>query len=554
MNEALDAAVERHRRGDVAGAREIARTGLAAKPDDVALLHFLGMIEARFGTPKLAQDLLERAVAIAPGYGPALVSLARLHAQSKNWPMLAALDQLTPVGPTGDEFLSLRASARQQMGDLDAAASDLVELASRRPADRPAAMAAAHALSNANRAAEAEAAFLAILADDAANANALLGLVGALESLNRPADLAAPFAAARAAGVDSALVALGDAIAFREKGGFAEALAALDAAHGAIPEATWQHMRGLLADRVGDEAAAFAAFTAVNAADLAANPQAAEGISRYRDKLAEEMAALDGPRPPAPPPERRAPPLFLLGFPRSGTTLLDTFLMGHGGVQVHEERSFLEAAEALGGAAHERAALDVMDVAAMRAAYWQALDRETEKPDALQIHKHPLGSARAPLIHTLFPNAPILFALRHPCDVVLSCFMTRFRLNWGVASFHSLEDTALTYDRVMRLWTAARDRLPLNVHEVRYERLVADPEAVLRDVAAFAGIAFDPAMLDHRDTARARGLITSPSHAQVAEPIYSRAVDRWRRYRSQLDPVLPLLEPWCERFGYDLCN
>ena len=552
MSGAIDAAIESHRRGDIAGARNIARAGLATNPDDVALLHFLGMIEARSGAREAAQGLLERAVFAAPNYGPALVSLARLHAQSENWPMLAALAQMAPGGPSGEEFLLLRAQGHRQTGNLDAAANDLVELASRRPADRPAALAAAHALSRANRAAEAEAAYRLILADDPVNADALLGLVGALESLNRPADLAAPFAAAHAAGADSALIALGDAIAYREKGEFPEALTALDAARGALPEATWRHMRGLLADRVGDEAAAFAAFTAVNAADLAATPEAAEGISRYRDKLAEELAALDGPPPPAPPPERRAPPLFLLGFPRSGTTLLDTFLMGHAGVRVHEERPFLEAAEALGGAARGRSALDAAGVAAMRAAYWRALDSETDKPGALHVDKYPLASGRAPLIHMLFPDAQIIFALRHPCDVVLSCFMTRFRLNWGVASFLSLEDAALTYDRVMSLWTAARERLPLKVHEVRYERLVAEPEAVLRDVARFAGIAFDSVMLDHRGTARGRGMITTPSHAQVVEPIYDRAVDRWRRYRSQLDPVLPLLKPWCERFNYDL--
>jgi len=188
----------------------------------------------------------------------------------------------------------------------------------------------------------------------------------------------------------------------------------------------------------------------------------------------------------------------------------------------------------------------------MRAAYWRALDRETDRPDSLQVDKNPLASARALLIAAMFPSARFLFALRHPCDVVLSCFFTRFRLNWAVASFLSVEDAAVTYDRVMRLWTASRERLALDVHEVRYEQLVADPEGVLRGVAEFAGVAFDPAMLDHREVARGRGLISSPSHAQVTAPLHGRSVGRWRRYREILDPVLPSLEPWCQRFGYDL--
>jgi tetratricopeptide (TPR) repeat protein len=552
MSEALDAAVEKHRRGDIAGAREAARAGLATSPDDVALLHFLGMIETRFGTRERAQELLERAVSAAPDFGPALVSLARLHAQYENWAALAALGHPVPVGPFGDEFLSLRARACHETGDRDAAANDLVALASRRPADRTAMFGAARALADADRFAEAEAAYRVILDGHPADNVALLGLTGLLESLSRPADLAAPFAAARKAGADSALVALGEAISHREQGDFTAGLAALDAARGVLPEATWQQMRGALADRAGDEAAAFAAFTAMNAADLSATPEAADGIRRYRDVLVAEMAALKDTPPPAPPSEKRAPPLFLLGFPRSGTTLLDTFLMGHAGVQVHEERPFLEAAAVLGGTPQQRATLDVAGVAAMRAAYWQALDSETDRPGALQVDKYPLASARASLIHALFPDAPILFALRHPCDVALSCFMTRFRLNWGVASFLSLEDTVVTYDRVMNLWTAARKQLPLKVHEVRYERLIAEPETLLREVAAFAGIEFDPVMLDHSGTARARGMIATPSHAQVAEPIYDRAVGRWRRYRSQLEPYLPMLKPWCDEFGYDL--
>jgi hypothetical protein len=101
---------------------------------------------------------------------------------------------------------------------------------------------------------------------------------------------------------------------------------------------------------------------------------------------------------------------------------------------------------------------------------------------------------------------------------------------------------------------AARQRLPLDVLEVRYEELVADPSAVIAGVTQFAGIDHDPMMLDHRATARRRGLITTPSFAQVLEPVSARAVGRWKRYREALEPVLPVLAPWCERFGYSLAE
>ena len=102
------------------------------------------------------------------------------------------------------------------------------------------------------------------------------------------------------------------------------------------------------------------------------------------------------------------------------------------------------------------------------------------------------------------------------------------------------------------MWKESRTRLALDVHEVRYEQLVVDPDTVLRSIADYAGIPLDPAMLDHRITARSRGLVSSPSNVQVTEPLYERSIGRWRRYRTLLEPVLGLLGPWCAEFGYDL--
>jgi len=552
MSEALDAAVARHRAGDVDGARRLARAALDHAPNDSALLHFLGMIEQRAGHSETAQALFERAVAADLGYAPALVSLVRLFAQAEDWPALARLRQRAPSGALGDEFLGLRARALGELGEHQAAAANLAELAERRPGDRAAALGAARALADSGRFGDAEAAYRRLIKRDAADADALLGLTGLFESLNRPADLESFFTAARDAGADPAVVALGDAISFREAGRFAEALSALDAARPTLPEASWQQMRGSLSDRLDDTGGAFSAFAAMNRADRAATPDADEGVRRYRAELEAELAALDTPRPPTPPPEARAPPLFLLGFPRSGTTLLDTFLMGHRGVRVHEEKPFLEAAGRLGGPPGARASLDPEQIGEMRAAYWHALDPETDRRDLLQVDKNPMATPRAPLIDALFADAPMLFMLRHPCDVVLSCFITRFQLNWGVSAFLALDDTVAAYDLVMRIWVKARERLGLNVHEVRYEELISSPESVLRGVAGFAAIDFDRAMLDHAGTARARGHIATPSHAQVARPLYSGSAGRWRRYRAQLDPFLPLLEPWCEHFGYTI--
>ncbi|MCY7279498.1 MAG: sulfotransferase [Sphingomonas bacterium] len=388
-----------------------------------------------------------------------------------------------------------------------------------------------------------------MLATEPSDEQALLGMTGLLESLGRSGELEAYFDAARAAGTGQALSSLGQAIARRECGDFAGALSAIERAVSILPVGTWHQMRGELADRAGDPDTAFAAFAQMNAADAAAHPDAPEGVRRFRASLDASLAALDRPVRVEPAGERE-PPLFLVGFPRSGTTLLDTFLLGHPGIEVHEERPFLDHAAALleDGATEPGAA----EVAHMRAAYWRALDAESTRRDGLHIDKFPLASARALLIHQLFPDARFVLALRHPCDVVLSCFMTRFRLNWGVAAFLSLEDAAKTYARVMRLWIASRERLGLAVLEVRYEEFVADPARVIGQVMDFAGLEDHPAMLDHQFTARRRGLITTPSYAQVLKPVTGQAVGRWKRYRAQIEPALPILEPWCAKFGYSI--
>jgi len=145
-----------------------------------------------------------------------------------------------------------------------------------------------------------------------------------------------------------------------------------------------------------------------------------------------------------------------------------------------------------------------------------------------------------------FPGAPMLFAQRHPCDVVLSGFMQPI----GVVNFSNIEAAADYYDAMMSIWTAARETLGLNVHTVVYEELVQDTEPVLRAMLEFLGLEWDERFLDHRSTAKARGTIVTPSYDQVTEPISTRPVGRWKRYEEEMAPALPILMPWAERLGY----
>ena len=168
----------------------------------------------------------------------------------------------------------------------------------------------------------------------------------------------------------------------------------------------------------------------------------------------------------------------------------------------------------------------------------------------LVVDKHPMNMLRLAVLHALFPKSKVIFAQRHPCDVVLSGYMQSFRLNHAMASFLDLADAADLYDASMTMWTRSREAVPQPVHTVVYERLVADPGAELRPAVEFLGLNWSDDLLDHQTTAKSRGLITTASFDQVVEPLNSAPSGRWRRYRKHLEPVLPVLLPWAERLGY----
>jgi hypothetical protein len=119
-----------------------------------------------------------------------------------------------------------------------------------------------------------------------------------------------------------------------------------------------------------------------------------------------------------------------------------------------------------------------------------------------------------------------------------------------MACFLDLGDSAAFYDKAMTVWSRSREALPLGVHTIVYEDLIAGPEDTLRPLVDFLGLDWREELLDHRSTAKGRGAISTPSYDQVVQPLNQRARGRWRRYEKQLEPVLPVLLPWAERLGY----
>ena len=250
-------------------------------------------------------------------------------------------------------------------------------------------------------------------------------------------------------------------------------------------------------------------------------------------------------------PDDRRSPVFLVGFPRSGTTLLDTMLMGHPAIEVlEEEPAIREATKVLKDVASLPQASDEK-IAEARDAYFRCAASLTPlAPGKLLVDKNPLTMNQLPLVRRLFPDAKIILALRHPCDVVLSCFVTNFRANDGMASFLSLDTAAELYDLSFSYLEQVQGVMQMPLHRVAYERVVADGEAELKALFAFLGLDWHEGVMRHEETAAGRGRIKTASYAQVTEPIYTRSSGRWENYRSHLEPVLPVLRPWIDKFGY----
>jgi hypothetical protein len=246
--------------------------------------------------------------------------------------------------------------------------------------------------------------------------------------------------------------------------------------------------------------------------------------------------------------------VFLLGFPRSGTTLIEKALAGHPDVVTLEEEDHLSAAA--GHLLRDQVglrslqALNPAQAEPLRRAYWDRVAASFDRPigDKVVLDKLPLHTPSLPLIAKLFPQARILFALRDPRDVVLSGFRRRFELNAAMFELLTLDGAAAFYDAVMTLAGLYRGLLTLEVREVRHEALVADFEGELRGVLDFIGVPWRPGVLDFAERAAARA--RTPTDLQLGRGLNADGVGQWRRYAAQVAPVADRLAPWVRRYGY----
>ena len=262
--------------------------------------------------------------------------------------------------------------------------------------------------------------------------------------------------------------------------------------------------------------------------------------------------------PQDPGPSMMESPIFVVGFPRSGTTMLEQMLDAHPSLQSMDERAFLQDLihhmERLGYAhPYDLGKLSSAQCEEMRQLYWSATAQVVPLREGQRlVDKNPLHMLLLPLINRLFPNAQIILALRHPCDVLLSNYMQNFTAKPFTVLCSNLERLAQGYVNAMESWLHHVDLLKPRLTHSRYEDLLDDFSGNVKRIGDFLHLE-DASPLGRFDQhARDKGFISTPSYTRVIEPPNKKAVNRWRRYQRYFEPVLPILQPMIEHWGYDV--
>jgi len=306
-------------------------------------------------------------------------------------------------------------------------------------------------------------------------------------------------------------------------------------------------IRAQALDQLGDYPAAYRAYVEMNRP----NPGETIDTTTYRSS-----AASAGTLPvPHLPPDPKRDWLVMTGFARSGTTLLENALAAHPEIETYEELPVRQVVmnylgRTLASAKTEADRRELFLAARKR--YYTELARHSRKPGArIHIDKQPMRTADARFMAKLYPDKRYIFSIRHPFDVVLSCFRQDFARNIAMDSFRSFDSAVSLYDFAMGEWFASHGLDDPKVHYLRYDDLVLNFEASIRATLAFLGVEWNDAVADFAIAAQNRSART-PSYQKVRQGVSIGVQSSWRNYRFLFDtPAAKPLYKWAEFFGYD---
>eukprot|EP01037_Dinobryon_pediforme_P021438 gene21438-22305_t len=477
------AAWRKEEAGDFAAAHALLARALAISPGDVAILGSIGAVLRKQGFLGEALAVLDQVVAAEPRHAAAWLERGYvLDAQRDDAAATDSYARALALDPTLSPALGKLSDAAARRGDAGAAQDFAQRALALNPHEPSAVFALALLAVEARDGARAEALLRPLLEtrlalDDRTRSLTLLG--DALDRLDRPRDAFDAYRAAKAT--------------------FREAYRTLLA-----PTAARPSHRAFI-DAIRTQVAATGAVATLPAAEPVAGAAATH--------------------------------VFLLGYPRSGTTLIENVLASAPDVVALEERDTLVDIDAAllanDGAMPDLDTLDPTLLHDLRTRYWARVAALAGGAVAgkVLVDMNPFNGIKLPLLARLFPTARFVVMRRDPRDVVLSCFRVNFTPGAGAWAFSDLQETALHYDSLMRLIDLAREMLPIATHDVRYDQLVGDFEPTVRTLAAFIGIGW-----------------TDGFTRFVRKGLYNGG-GQWRRYADHLAPVLPILAPWVERFG-----
>ena len=258
------------------------------------------------------------------------------------------------------------------------------------------------------------------------------------------------------------------------------------------------------------------------------------------------------------PKKKNFKPIFMFGFPRSGTTLLDTILRSHPMIDVIEEKPATNNLINTLNNLTNNSLININDIdnkkiEEINLNYFNEITSYTKKIDSKKffIDKMPLNIIYIAEIQKIFPEAKFIISLRHPCDCVLSSFIQNFKLNDAMSNFLNLNDTARLYDLVMKLYTIYKKKFSFNFTEIKYENIVTNFNPEIKTLLEFLEIPWDDSVLEYQKTAKQRERIFTPSYDQVIKPLYTKSIGRWIKYKSKLSSVYSTLKPWIREFSYE---
>lgn len=564
------AAVARFQGGDVAGAEAFCAGLLNQLPGHQRALRMLFEIHTRKGNENAAVTLLQRLGRLRPNDSELACELSMLLYKRRD--LVGALAQarnavrLTPANPQAHNLMGMVLTDLNRLppGEYHYRKA----LALHKPVGKLCANLGLN-LKNQGRLDEAETLYQQAAELEPDNVDTLLGwislkqaardLPGAWELLDKAQKMASAHPGVQVAEAE---------LLKREKK-YSDALATLDKSRLESPSSgNWPghfYARGDILDKLGRYDEAFDAFAEANRLVRATGKRnyarntaraLANGLQSFftRERV-RTLPRLDSAR------KERVRPIFIVGFPRSGTTMVEQILTCHPAINAGDELPYIgELARIAPNLLNSEltypncmADLWFGENMGVLEAFRDYYLRKAEQTalttgDARWFtDKMPLNETHLGLIHLVFPDSPIVHLIRHPLDVVLSTFS--IDLTHGFNCSYELATAAGHYALVSDLVEHYRTNLDLNYLAVRYEDLVADPEPHCRQLLDFIGEDWDPRCLDFHENRR---YARTASHVQVTERLYTNSVYRYRNYRNQMGPVIRTLQPAIDRLGYSV--